>query len=132
MNQIQHLECEIQEYKIELERHQNAIRNLNCRIDNAKRNLEDLKRKEILEKYKPQLEGYVDKYIDDKQVEYPFDPTKKLLTRATPHKDFNTILQLFKSLKEKGRLIYLYKIREPTSFMSDYSVSYISFIPEEK
>lgn len=132
MNQIQHLECEIQEYKIELERHQNAIRNLNCRIDNAKRNLEDLKRKEILEKYKPQLEGYVDKYIDDKQVEYPFDPTKKLLTRATPHKDFNTILQLFKSLKEKGRLIYLYKIREPTSFMNDYSVSYISFIPEEK
>ena len=130
MNQIQHLECEIQEYKIELERHQNAIRNLNCRIDNSKRNLEDLKRKEILEKYKPQLEGYVDKYIDDKQVEYPFDPTKKLLTRATPHKDFNTILQLFKSLKEKNRLIYLYKIREPTSFMNYYSVSYISFLPE--
>jgi chromosome segregation ATPase len=131
MNQMQHLECEIQEYKIELERHQNAIRNLNCYIDNAERKLEDLKRKETLEKYKPQLEGYVDKYIDDKQVEYPFDPTKKLLTRATRYKDFNNILQLFKYLKEKGRLIYLYKISEPTSFMTEYSVSYITFKPEE-
>jgi hypothetical protein len=124
------LECEIEEYKIELERHYNAIGNLNRFIDNTEKKLEDLKRKETLEKYKPQLESYIDKYIDDKQIEYPFDPTKKLLTRATPHKDFNTILQLFKSLKEQGQLIYLYKIWEPTSVMKEYLVSYITFKPE--
>ena len=130
MTEQEHLECEIQEYKIELEGHEKSIQTLHRFIDNAKIKLEDLKRKETLEKYKPQLEGYVDKYIDDWQIEYPFDPTKKLLTRATSHKDFNTILQLFKSLKEKSQLIYLYKIWEPTSIMKQYSVSYITFKPE--
>jgi chromosome segregation ATPase len=130
MNQIQHFECEIQEYEIELENHEKSIQTLHHSIDNAKIKLDELKRKETLEKYKPQLEGYVDKYIDKKQVEYPYDSTKILLTKTTPHKDFNTILQLFKSLKEKGNLIYLYKIWEPTSLMKQYSVSYIAFKPE--
>ena len=59
MNQIQHLECEIAEFKIELERHYNSIHNLNRLIDNATMKLQDLQRGETLEKYKPQLEGLV-------------------------------------------------------------------------
>lgn len=132
MNQIQHLECEIAEYELELEKHHNAITNLNRLLDNAQRKLDNLKRKETLEKYKPQLEGYVDKYIDNMQVESSFDPTKKLLTKATSHEDFNAILELFKILKEKGQLIYLYKIFEPTIFKNTYGVSYITFNPEEE
>lgn len=48
MNQIQHLECEIAEFKIELERHHNSIHNLNRLIDNAKMKLEDLRELEEL------------------------------------------------------------------------------------
>jgi hypothetical protein len=127
MNQIQHLECEIAEFKIELERHHNSIHNLNCLIDNAKIKLEDLRRRETLEKYKPQLEGLVDKYIDNGIVEYPYDTKLNLYTRGTSHKDFDVILQLLKSLKEVGNLIYLYKIFEPNNLRDGYFISYAIF-----
>jgi len=127
MNQIQHLECEIAEFKIELEKHHNSIRNLNCLIDNAERKLLDLQRRETLEKYKPQLEGLVDKYIDNKIVEYPYDTKLNLYTRGTNCKDFDEILQLFKSLKDGGYLIYLYKIFEPTKLKDEYFISYATF-----
>lgn len=127
MNQIQHLECEIAEFKIELENHHTSIRNLNRLIDNAQRKLEYLKRKEILEKYKPQLEGLVDKYIDNGIVEYPYDANLKLHTRGTYRMNFDEILQLFKSLKKGGNLIYVYCINEPTEFVEGYSVSYATF-----
>jgi biotin-(acetyl-CoA carboxylase) ligase len=130
MNQIQHLECEIQEYKIELEKHEKSIQTLHRSIDNAKIKLDELKRKETLEKYKPQLEGYVDKYIDKKQVEYPYDSTKILLTKTTHHKDFDEILQLLKSIKEKGNLIYLYAIWEPILVGGRHALSYAAFKPE--
>ena len=131
MNQIQHLECEIAEFKIELEKHHTAILNLNRLVDNAERKLEDLKRKETLEKYKPQLEGYVDEYIDKIQIEYPLDPTKKLYTKGSFYNDFHVILKHLKMLKEYGHLIYLYKIWEPTIFKNTYGVSYIAYKPEE-
>jgi hypothetical protein len=127
MNQIQHLECEIAEFKIELERHHNSIHNLNCLIDNAKIKLEDLQRRETLEKYKPQLEGLVDKYIDNGIVEYPYDTNLKLYTIGSNRKDFYEILQLFKSLKERGNLIYLYCINEPNELKDAYSISYATF-----
>lgn len=44
MNQIQHLECEIEEYKIELDRHYQDIHNLNSLITKAQLKFEDLKR----------------------------------------------------------------------------------------
>jgi hypothetical protein len=128
MNQIQHLECEIAEYKIELERHHKSIHNLNRLIDNAKRKLEDLQRRETLEKYKPQLEGLVDKYIDNGIVEYPYDTKLKLQTKGIRCiMDFDAILKLFKSLKEEGYLIYLYKISEPNNLRDEYFISYASF-----
>jgi hypothetical protein len=127
MNQIQHLECEIQEFKIELEKHHNSIRNLNRLIDNATMKLDYLQRRETLEKYKPQLEGLVDKYIDNGIVEYPYDTNLKLYTKGTSHKDFDVILQLFKSLKERGNLIYLYYIYEPNNLRDEYFISYASF-----
>jgi hypothetical protein len=130
MNQIQHLECEIAEYKIELERHHKSIHNLNRLIDNADRKLEDLQRRETLEKYKPQLEGLVDKYIDNGIVEYPYDTNLKLYTKGICCIDFDVILQLLKSLKERGYLIYLYKIFEPNNLMDEYSISYASFKEE--
>jgi hypothetical protein len=130
MNQIQHLECEIAEFKIELEKHHNSIRNLNRLVDNAERTLLDLQRRETLEKYKPQLEGLVDKYIDNRIVEYPYDTKLKLHTVGTNRKDFDAILQLFKSLKEGGHLIYLYKIFEPNNLRDEYSISYASFKEE--
>lgn len=127
MNQIQHLECEIQEFKIELENHHTSIRNLNRLIDNAQRKLEDLKRRETIEKYKPQLEGLVDKYIDNGIVEYPYDTKLKLHTRGIRCIDFDAILQLFKSLKDGGYLIYLYFINEPNEFVDEYFISYATF-----
>ena len=130
MNQIQHLECEIAEFKIELERHYNSIHNLNRLIDNATMKLQDLQRGETLEKYKPQLEGLVDKYIDSGIVEYPYDTKLKLYARGTSHKDFDAILQLFKSLKEGGNLIYLYNIYEPNNFRDEYFISYATFKEE--
>jgi hypothetical protein len=132
MNQIQHLECEIAEFKIELENHHTAIANLNRLVDNAERKLEDLKRKETLEKYKPQLEGYVDEYIDKIQVEHPLDPTKKLYTKGSFYNDFPVILKHLKMLKENGYLIYLYKIFEPTSTQKTPGISYIAYKPEEE
>ena len=130
MNQIQHLECEIQEFKIELEKHHTSIRNLNRLIDNAERKLLDLQRRETLEKYKPQLEGLVDKYIDNGIVEYPYDTQLKLYTIGSRRKDFYEILQLFKSLKEGGYLIYLYCINEPNELVDGYSISYVYFKEE--
>jgi len=130
MNQIQHLECEIAEFKIELERHHNSIHNLNCLIDNAKIKLEDLRRRETLEKYKPQLEGLVDKYIDNGIVEYPYDTNLKLHAIGSRRKDFYEILQLFKSLKEGGHLIYVYCINEPNELVDGYSISYATFEEE--
>jgi hypothetical protein len=127
MNQIQHLECEIAEFKIELEKHHNSIRNLNRLIDNAKMKLEDLQRRETLEKYKPQLEGLVDKYIDNGIVEYPYDTNLKLHTIGSRRKDFYELLQLFKSLKERGNLIYVYCINEPNELVDGYSISYATF-----
>ena len=127
MNQIQHLECEIAEYKIELENHHKSIHNLNRLIDNATMKLDYLQRRETLEKYKPQLEGLVDKYIDTGIVEYPYDTKLNLYTRGTSHKDFDAILQLFKSLKEEGNLIYLYKIFEPNNLRDEYFISYATF-----
>ena len=130
MNQIQHLECEIAEFKIELEQHHNSIRNLNRLIDNAERKLIDLQRRETLEKYKPQLEGLVDKYIDNVIVEYPYDTKLKLYTIGSNRKDFDAILQLFKYLKEVGNLIYLYCINEPNELVDAYSVTYSTFKEE--
>ena len=130
MNQIQHLECEITEFKIELEKHHNSIRNLNRLIDNAERKLLDLQRRETLEKYKPQLEGLVDKYIDNGIVEYPYDTNLKLYTIGSNRKDFYEILQLFKCLKERGNLIYLYCINEPDKLVDTYSISYATFKEE--
>ena len=130
MNQIQHLECEIVEFKIELESHYNSIRNLNCLIDKATMKLKDLQRRETLDKYKPQLEGLVDKYIDNRIVEYPYDTKLNLYARGTSHKDFDAILQLFKSLKEGGNLIYLYDINEPNNFRDEYFISYATFKEE--
>ena len=130
MNQIQHLECEIQEFKIELENHHTSIRNLNRLIDNAERKLLDLQRRETLEKYKPQLEGLVDKYIDNGIIENPYNKKLKLHTRGSYRMDFDAILQLFKSLKERGNLIYLYCIYEPNEFVEGYSISYATFKEE--
>ena len=127
MNQIQHLECEIQEFKIELEKHHNSIRHLNCLIDNAERKLLDLQRRETLEKYKPQLEGLVDKYIDNGIIENPYDTQLKLYIIGSCRKNFDAILQLFKSLKEQGYLIYLYKISEPNNLRDEYFISYATF-----
>jgi hypothetical protein len=127
MNQTQHLECEIQEFKIELENHHTSIRNLNRLIDNAERKLLDLKRRETIEKYKPQLEGLVDKYIDNGIVEYPYDSSLKLHTRGIRCIDFDAILQLFKSLKEEGNLIYLYGISEPNKLADEFYISYATF-----
>jgi hypothetical protein len=127
MNQIQRLECEIAEFKIELEKHHNSIRNLNRLIDNAERKLLDLQRRETLEKYKPQLEGLVDKYIDNGIVEYPYDANLKLHTIGSRRKDFYELLQLFKSLKERGNLIYVYCINEPNELVDGYSISYATF-----
>jgi hypothetical protein len=127
MNQIEHLECEIAEFKIELDRHYKSIQNLNRRIDNAKRKLGDLKRRETLEQYKPQLEGLVDKYIDNTMVEYPYDSNLKLYTRGVYHKDFDAILRVFKFYKEEGKMIYLYKIGETNDLTDEYFVSYIVF-----
>lgn len=45
MNQIQHLECEIAEYKIEIERHYQSILNLTRIIDKAEKKLEFLRSK---------------------------------------------------------------------------------------
>ncbi len=131
MNQIQHLECEIQEYKIELEQHQNAIRNLNCFIDNTERKIEFLKRKETLEKYKPRLEGYVDKYIHRGDILHPFNPNIKLYTIGIDFNPFDAILLHFKNLKEKGLFIYVYKIDEPTTTKNYYGISYLTFKKEE-
>ena len=128
MNQIQNLECEIAEFKIELEKHHNSIRNLNRRIDNAERKLLDLKRREILEKYKPQLEGLVDEYIDNMVIEYPYDTELKLYTKGTTCTSFDAMLHLFKSLKERGHLIYLYYIIEPKELHGYYFISYATFI----
>lgn len=128
MNQIQHLECEIAEFKIELENHHTSIRNLNRLIDNAQRKLEYLKRKEILEKYKPQLEGLVDEYIDNMVIEYPYDTELKLYAKGTTCTSFDAMLHLFKSLKERGHLIYLYFIAEPNKLKDDYFISYATFI----
>jgi hypothetical protein len=130
MNQIQHLECEIAEFKIELEKHHNSIRNLNCLIDNAERKVIDLQRRETLEKYKPQLEGLVDKYIDNGIVEYPYDAKLKLYTIGSSRKDFDAILKLFKFLKDGGHLIYLYCINEPNELKDGYSISYVFFEEE--
>lgn len=127
MNQIEHLECEIAEYKIELDRHYQSIHNLNSLIDRAQLKLEDLKRRETLEQYKPKLEGLVDKYIDNGIVEYPYDSNLKLYTRGSRHKDFDAILGRFKCFKEQGKIIYLYKIGEPNDLTDDYFVSYIVF-----
>jgi hypothetical protein len=128
MNQIQHLECEIAEFKIELEKHHNSIRNLNRLIDNAERKLLDLQRRETLEKYKPQLEGLVDKYIDNGIVEYPYDTKLKLYTKGIRCiMDFDAILKLFKSLKDGGYLIYLYCINEPNELKDEYFISYAAF-----
>jgi hypothetical protein len=127
MNQIEHLECEIAEFKIELDRHYQSIHNLNSLIDRAQLKLEDLRRRETLEQYKPQLEGLVDKYIDNGIVEYPYDSNLKLHTRGTRHKDFDAILGRFKCFKEQGKLIYLYKIGEPNDLTDEYFVSYIVF-----
>jgi len=127
MNQIEHLECEIAEFNIELKRHYQSIQNLKRLIDDAKGKLGDLKRRETLEQYKPQLEGLVDKYIDNTRVEYPYDSTLKLYTRGTSHKDFDAILRLFKSYKEEGKMIYLYKIVEPNDLSDEYFVLYIVF-----
>jgi hypothetical protein len=127
MNQIEHLECEIVEFKIELDKHYQSIQNLNRLIDNAKRKLEDLRRRETLEQYKPQLEGLVDKYIDNGIVEYPYDSNLKLHTIGTRHKDFDAILGRFKCFKKQGKLIYLYKIGEPNDLTDEYFVSYIVF-----
>jgi hypothetical protein len=130
MNQIQHLECEIAEYKIELEGHHKSIHNLNRLIDNATMKLDYLQRRETLEKYKPQLEGLVDKYIDNRIVEYPYDTKLKLYTRGTSRKDFYEILQLFKCLKEGGYLIYVYSINEPNELVDEYFISYATFKEE--
>ena len=130
MNQIQHLECEIAEFKIELEKHHNSIRNLNRLIDNAERKLLDLQRRETLEKYKPQLEGLVDKYIDNGIIENPYNTKLKLYTIGSNRKDFYEILQLFKCLKEGGNLIYLYGIYEPDKLVDAYSISYATFKEE--
>jgi hypothetical protein len=130
MNQIQHLECEIAEFKIELEKHHNSIRNLNRLIDNAERKLLDLQRRETLEKYKPQLEGLVDKYIDNEIVEYPYNTKLKLYTYTKGIRcimDFDAILKLFKSLKDGGYLIYLYCINEHNDLKDEYFISYAAF-----
>jgi hypothetical protein len=130
MNQIQHLECEIAEFKIELEKHHTSIRNLNRLVDNAERTLLDLQRRETLEKYKPQLKGLVDKYIDNGIVECPYNTQLKLYTIGSGRKDFDAILQLFKSFKKGGYLIYLYCINEPNELVDGYSISYVYFKEE--
>lgn len=89
--------------------------------------LQDLQRRETLEKYKPQLEGLVDKYIDNGIVKYPYDTQLKLYTIGSRRKDFDAILQLFKSLKERGNLIYVYCINEPDKLVDVYSISYATF-----
>lgn len=141
MTEIQHLECEIEEFKLELEQKHKSIHSLNRLLDNAKRKLEYLKRKKLLEKYKPQLDAYVDKYIDDTDgmIQHPFNPELRLYTKGTYHKDLDAILERFKSLKEEGYLIYFYAILEPSDesdeckwHRTEYFVSYIAFKPEEQ
>lgn len=133
MTEIEHLECEIAEFKIELEQKHQSIHNLNRRLDTAKRKLEYLKRKERLEKYKPQLNAYVDKYIDDTDgmIQHPLKPELRLYTKGVYHKNLNSILERFKSLKDDGYLIYLYTIIEPSDENewrgTEYFVSYLAF-----
>lgn len=140
MTEIEHLECEIAEFKLELEQKHQSIHNLNRLLDNAKRKLEYLKRKKLLEKYKPQLDAYVDKYIGDTDgmIPHPFKPELKLFTKGIIHKDLNAILERFKSLKEEGYLIYFHTIIEPSDetdecewHRTEYFVSYIAFKPDE-
>lgn len=115
--------------------------NINHRIDEVKSKLKDLKRKETLERCKPRLEGYVDKYVDSNNIpcpskNVPNDLSIRLYAKRTYFKDFNSILQLFKSLKERGYIIYVYDITELISYdttelipykRNDYMVSYMSF-----
>lgn len=141
MTQMNQLEFEIIELIIEKEKHHKIIDNFNSRIDEYRSKLKDLKRKETLERYKPHLKGYVDEYVDSNNIpcpskNVPNDLSIRLLCERAYFRDFNSILQLFKSLKEKGRLIYVYNITELISYDTtelipyngnDYMVSYMSF-----
>jgi len=50
MTEQEHLECEIQESQIELERHEEAIERLKVRIEKKKKELEELKMKQTPKK----------------------------------------------------------------------------------
>jgi hypothetical protein len=130
MTQIEHLQCEIEEYRIEIENHKKGIRSLIGLIDKLERKIVELKRKETLEKYKPHLEGCVDKYIDSLHIDEP-NSNKRIVTTGVCHKDFELIIQYYMSLKEQGYLIYVYKIGEPTPTDDSYWISHI-LIKEDK
>jgi hypothetical protein len=117
----------LEQHKGEREKKLSELRSLNCTIDNLERRIVDLERKVTLEKYKPQLEGLVDKYIDHMFVPYPYDLSKRLATRATTFNTFEQMLDWFKDLKSNGDLIYLYKISEPTEMVNYYWASCIYF-----
>jgi len=83
MTEQEHLECEIEEYKIELERHELIVRTLEVRIEKKKRELEELKMKQTPKKtlydiiyewkynaYDPTCEELVSRIVDWLPNEY--------------------------------------------------------------
>ena len=72
----------------------------------------ELIRIETIEKYKPQLNGYIDKYVDARVVSYPFDVSKNIQCKDTVFDDFDSALDYFKTLKNGGYYIYLYNIMD--------------------
>jgi hypothetical protein len=124
MSKIHNLELEILEDKQELLKYENLIVAIKKRIDNKKRDIIELQRKENLEEYKPLLDEYVDVYIDKPSFQ---DIDESIYIESRVHVfdyDFNLIISKFKDLKQRGYKIYLYSINTIISFNSGLKTGY--------
>ena len=107
MTEKEELESKLAIYSKVISQLRKEIEKTLCVYHGVSEKLDELKRIETLEKYKPLLEGYVDVYLD-KPCSYGVQTRSIEFYEC----DFNNIVTYFKNHKESGYRNYLYSITE--------------------
>ena len=107
MTEKEELESKLAIYSEVISQLRKEIEKTLCVYHGVHEKLDELKRIETLEKYKPLLEGYVDVYLD-KPCSYGVQTRSIKFYEC----DFNNIITYFKNHKELGYRNYLYSITE--------------------